>query len=83
MYTLAYTDDIVLLAKEEEGMRAMMAGLERYIKGKKLEVNVGKSKIMRLVGKGEEKEDGMVVGGERGEGDKGIEIFGVYFSEEQ
>lgn len=25
----------------------------------------------------------MVVGGERGGGDKGIEIFGVYFSEEQ
>lgn len=52
MYTLAYTDDIVLLAEEEEGMRTMMARLERYIKGKKLEVNVGKSKIMRLVGKG-------------------------------
>lgn len=50
MYTLAYTDDIVLLA-EEEGMRAMMARLERYMKGKKLEVNVGKLKIMRLVGK--------------------------------
>lgn len=48
MYTLAYTDDIVLLAEEEEGMRAMMARLERYMKGKKLEVNVGKSKIMRF-----------------------------------
>lgn len=47
MYTLAYTDVIVLLA-EEEGMRAMMVRLERYMKGKKLEVNVGKSKIMRF-----------------------------------
>lgn len=45
MYTLA--DDIVLLAEEEE-MRAMMARLERYMKGKKLEVNMGKSKIMRF-----------------------------------
>ncbi|KAL6257811.1 hypothetical protein P5V15_011401 [Pogonomyrmex californicus] len=33
VYTLAYADDLVLLTEEEEGMRAMMARLERYIKG--------------------------------------------------
>lgn len=39
IYTLA--DDIVLLA-EEEDMRAMIARLERYVREKRLEVNVGK-----------------------------------------
>lgn len=40
IYTLAYADDIVLLA--EEDMRAMIARLERYVREKRLEVNVGK-----------------------------------------
>jgi len=51
VYTLAYADDIVLLAEEEDGMRAMMSRMERYIRGKKLEVNAKKSKVMRF-GKG-------------------------------
>lgn len=35
VYSLAYADDIVLLAEEEEeGMRAMLARLERYLKAK-------------------------------------------------
>lgn len=70
----------MLLAEEEEGMRAMMARLERYMKGKKLEVNVGKSKIMRFDREGGKRKR---MGWERGGGDKGIEIFGVYFSEVQ
>lgn len=41
IYMLAYADDIVLLA-EEEDMRAMIARLERYVREKRLEVNVGK-----------------------------------------
>lgn len=41
IYTLTYADDIVLLA-EEEDMRAMIARLERYVREKRLEVNVGK-----------------------------------------
>jgi len=48
IFTLAYADDLVLLAEEEEGMRAMMARLEGYIKGKGLEVNREKTKIMRF-----------------------------------
>lgn len=48
VYSLAYADDVVLLAEEEGDMRAMMARLERYVRGKGLEVNVGKSKIMRF-----------------------------------
>lgn len=41
-------DDVVLMAEEEEGMRAMMYGLERYLERKGLELNVEKSKIMRF-----------------------------------
>jgi len=48
VYTLAYADDLVLLAEEEEGMRSMLARLERYIKGKRLEVNREKTKILRF-----------------------------------
>lgn len=40
MYTLA--DDIVLLAEEEEEMRAMMARLERYIEGEEIGSKCGK-----------------------------------------
>ncbi|KAL6268041.1 hypothetical protein P5V15_001123 [Pogonomyrmex californicus] len=49
---LAYVDDLVLLAEEEEEMRAMVARLERYIREKGLTINVGKSKMLRF-GKGE------------------------------
>lgn len=48
VYSLAYADDVVLLAEGEGDVRAMMARLESYVRGKRLEVNVGKSKIMRF-----------------------------------
>lgn len=48
VYSLAYADDVVLLAEEEGDVRTMMARLESYVRGKRLEVNVGKSKIMRF-----------------------------------
>lgn len=51
VYTLAYADDLVLLAEEEDGMRAMMSRLEGYMREKRLKVNAEKSKIMRF-GKG-------------------------------
>jgi len=46
--SLAYADDIVLLAKEENGMRVMMRRLKRYMREKRLEVIAEKSKIMRF-----------------------------------
>ncbi|XP_068994227.1 trichohyalin-like [Neodiprion pinetum] len=46
--TLAYEDDIVLLAESEEEMEVMIRKLERYMDRKRLTVNVGKSKIMRF-----------------------------------
>ena len=35
------------MAEDEEGMKGMMARLERYMDEKGLQLNVGKSKIMR------------------------------------
>jgi len=42
IYSLAYADDIVLLAEDEEGMRSMIGRLEDYIEEKRLELNVEK-----------------------------------------
>ncbi|CAK9832677.1 Retrovirus-related Pol polyprotein from type-1 retrotransposable element R2 (Fragment) [Anthophora retusa] len=47
VYTLAYADDIAVLAKDEEGMKGIVGRLERYLDEKKLEVNVGETKMMR------------------------------------
>lgn len=49
-----YTDDIVLLAEDEEGMRNMLERLEGYMERKRLEVNTEKTKIMRGGYNGEE-----------------------------
>jgi len=38
----------VLLAEEEEGMRGLIRGFEKYIKEKGLELNVEKSKVIRF-----------------------------------
>lgn len=48
VYTLAYADDVVLLAEDEDQLRSMLERLEEYMKRKNLEMNVGKSKIMRF-----------------------------------
>lgn len=50
IYTLAYADDMVLLAEEEDSMKSMIGRLEEYLDGKKLELK--KTKIRDL---GEEK----------------------------
>ena len=47
VYTLAYADDVAVVAEDEEGMKGMMGKLERYMDRKGLHLNVGKSKIMR------------------------------------
>lgn len=36
IYFLAYADDVVLIADEEDDMRAMMARLGNYLEGKDL-----------------------------------------------
>ncbi|XP_076661049.1 uncharacterized protein LOC143364789, partial [Halictus rubicundus] len=47
IFTLAYADDVAMMAEDEEGMRGMMRGLERYLEERKLQLNVEKSKMMR------------------------------------
>ncbi|XP_076684076.1 uncharacterized protein LOC143377049 [Andrena cerasifolii] len=46
--SLAYADDLVLLAGKEEEMESMIRRLERYLEGKNLEVNVAKTKVVRF-----------------------------------
>ena len=41
VYCLAYADDMVLLAENEEGMVHMLGKLEGYMDRKRLEVDVG------------------------------------------
>lgn len=48
VFSLAYTNDIILLAEEEGGMRNMIERLERYLERKGLELNVGKTRIVRF-----------------------------------
>lgn len=48
IYSLAYADDMVLLAESEEGMAHMLGKLESYLDGKRLEINVEKTKVMRF-----------------------------------
>lgn len=49
IYTLAYADDVVLIAERENGMKSMFKRLEEYLERKGLELNVGKSKIKNEV----------------------------------
>ena len=45
-WTLAYADDIVVIAREEEVLRSMMKRLEKYLEERKLTLNAEKSKVM-------------------------------------
>jgi hypothetical protein len=46
VWSLAYTDDLMVLAREEKGMKEMLGSMEKYMRRKKLTVNVEKSKMM-------------------------------------
>jgi hypothetical protein len=48
LYTLAYADDMALLAENPNDMRKMNRVLEGYLDRKKLELNVGKTKVLRF-----------------------------------
>ncbi|XP_029054544.1 uncharacterized protein LOC114881833 [Osmia bicornis bicornis] len=47
-WTLAYADDLVLVTNDEREMQEMMKTLERYLRRKKLTLNVEKSKMMKF-----------------------------------
>lgn len=48
VYTLAYANDMVLIAEKENEMRSVMDRLEKYLEKKRLKLNAEKSKIMRF-----------------------------------
>lgn len=48
VYSLAYADDVVLLAEEEEGIKCLISRLEKYLDEKGLELNREKTKVMRF-----------------------------------
>lgn len=45
---MAYADDMMLLTENEEGMVHMIGKLKGYIDKKRLDVNVGKTKVMKF-----------------------------------
>lgn len=46
IYSLAYADDVVMLAEEEGEMKSMMERLKGYLESRGLELNEGKTKVM-------------------------------------
>lgn len=85
IYTLLYTDDMMLLADEEDGMRCMIAKLERYLEEKGLELNVAKFKILRFSTGGRRIKKSMYNedGGQEVGGSEGIQILRAHTTEER
>jgi hypothetical protein len=46
VWSLAFREDLVIVAKSEREMKEMMKNLRKYVRKKKLEVNVEKIKMM-------------------------------------
>ena len=46
IYSLAYADDVVLLADDEGGMKLLLKRFEEYGREKDLTVNVPKTKVV-------------------------------------
>lgn len=53
IFSLTYANDVAVIVKDEEGMKGMIRGLEKYMKWKDLEVNVEKTKVLRYRKRGE------------------------------
>jgi len=53
IWILAYADDLVLLAKNEESVKGTMRRLERYLRNKNLQLNADKSKMSKYFRTGE------------------------------
>lgn len=50
IWTLAYEDDMMVIAEDERGMKRMIKCTEKYIKKKKFEINTDKTKIFKKAG---------------------------------
>lgn len=47
IFSLAYTDDVAVIAEDKRKMKEIIRVLEKYVEGKGLEVNVKKTKVLR------------------------------------
>lgn len=82
VWTLAYADDLVIVAKNENEMEGMIRNMERYVKRKKLEVNVEKTKMMVFrKGKGRSREKEWKWEGEKIEKVKEFKYLGYMLNE--
>ena len=80
IWTLAYADDVAMLAKDEREMKEMMKNLEKYVTRKKLVLNVEKSKVMVFrKGRGKKEEEIWTWGTERIEEVKQFKYLGYTF----
>lgn len=52
IHSLAYADDMVLMAKGEDEMRSMIGRFEKYLEEESLELNTSKTKVIRFKRKG-------------------------------
>ncbi|XP_043468318.1 uncharacterized protein LOC122502364 [Leptopilina heterotoma] len=48
IFSLAYADDVVLMAEEVNGMKLLLNEFEKYVREKDLSVNVDKTKVLRF-----------------------------------
>lgn len=48
MWSISYADDIAMMSTNKEGLQDMLKVLKRYLKKKKLDLNVKKTKIMSI-----------------------------------
>jgi hypothetical protein len=51
VWNLTFDDDLVIVAKSEKEIKELMQNLGKYVRKKKLEVNVGNTKMMRERGR--------------------------------
>lgn len=51
-----YADDVAIMAENEEGIKELMARLDRYVEKKGQEIDTSKTKIMRYRKRGWEEE---------------------------
>lgn len=78
-HTLAYADDMALIAKTEAELKEMMRILERYLNNRDLELNVGKTKVMRVSSSGRLSKVNWIWKGEKIEEVKTFKYLGYTF----
>lgn len=80
IWSLAYADDIVLLAKSPEEMKEMMRRMKRYLEKRDLVLNTNKSKLMVFKkGRGTKKKEKWKWGDKEIEEKKSFKYLGYHF----